>query len=151
MASLVGIPPNYRHSLRHPHYYQVKCRPHWAVDCPMAYPIQGLSPVKEKAKTSISAATTPPSSWEAFSPGHKWTTTPALGPKPKPIFQPARLWAPISLAPGSAAAAVTIRASRSKAGLTVDVKKGTDVPALHSSDIFGHNFRLVHPGVRYAR
>jgi len=62
--------------------------------------------------------------------------TPAPEPEPEPVFQllkPARLRAPISLAPGAAAAAATIRASRSRAGLTVDVKKGTDVPALHDA------------------
>jgi len=66
--------------------------------------------------------------------------TPAPEPEPEPVFQllkPARLRAPISLAPGAAAAAATIGASRSRAGLTVYVKKGTDVPALHSSDTFG--------------
>ena len=96
--------------------------------------------MKEKAKASIAAVSTPPSSSDTFKPGHKQTMTPAPEPEPEAVFQPlkpARLRAPISLAPGAAAAAATIRASRSMAGLTVDVTKGTDVPALHSSDTFG--------------
>jgi len=78
--------------------------------------------------------------------------TPAPEPELEPVFQPLKtvwLWAPISLAPGTAAAGAKIRALRSRAGLTVDVKKCTGVPALHSSDTFGHRSRLVPPGVHW--
>jgi len=60
--------------------------------------IQGLSPVKEKANASIAAMSTPPSSSDAFKPGHKRIMTPAPEPEPEPVFQPlkpARLRAPI--------------------------------------------------------
>jgi len=68
-----------------------------------------------KAKASVSAASTPPSSLEAFKLGHKWTMTPAPEPEPKPVFQPLKLaQVPISLAPSATAAASTIRVLRSK-------------------------------------